>query len=426
MKKGYAIGYDLNDRYSQISFFDVGEDEPKTIEQAALNGQIPLALAFFNGRWVYGKEAKRLDTINAGASFTDFFNKARHREKITVNDKSYDAVWLLAKFVQMTLADFEAIEYLTFTVPHTDVDMSNLLKGVAMHMSIPKERVSVQDYKESFCHYMYDQPKELWQYEAALFHCEDEKIQAYMLRKLNARRRDEGLFVTVDEVAGATVSELSAIFPIFDENKAADADEKFKVFIQGVFEKKVVSSVFLTGEGFEQEWYPKSLKVLCNGRRAFLGNNLYSKGACYFSNKVANEDKPNPIYLDETRLTKRVCLPLRVYGQETWYPVVPFGLHWYEADSQWEVLLEDVKELTVRIESLLDNKIQEEVITLEGIPRRGNYSLRMMIEIMFLDEGTCKIIIRDIGFGEFYKSTGFYIEKQLDLGGIHGQFNSMS
>ena len=64
-------------------------------------------------------------------------------------------------------------------------------------------------------------------------------------------------------------------------DKAKDADERFKSFIQSVFDKKVVSSVYLTGEGFENNWYPASLKVLCNGRRAFLGNNLYSRGACY-------------------------------------------------------------------------------------------------------------------------------------------------
>mgnify|MGYP007016949640 CR=1 FL=1 len=52
--------------------------------------------------------------------------------------------------------------------------------------------------------------------------------------------------------------------------------KRFKGFIQSVFEKKVVSSVYLTGEGFENNWYPNSLKVLCNGRRAFLGNNLYA------------------------------------------------------------------------------------------------------------------------------------------------------
>ena len=77
------------------------------------------------------------------------------------------------------------------------------------------------------------------------------------------------------------MEELKAVYPVLNVDKARNADERFRHFIQGVFNKKHVSSVYLTGEGFENNWYPNSQKVLCNGRRAFIGNNLYSKGACY-------------------------------------------------------------------------------------------------------------------------------------------------
>ena len=73
-------------------------------------------------------------------------------------------------------------------------------------------------------------------------------------------------FVTVDEVANAQRKELEALYPIM--NKEKSPDESFKSMIENVFEKKVISSVYLTGEGFEKNWYPNSLRVLCNGRRA--------------------------------------------------------------------------------------------------------------------------------------------------------------
>ena len=36
---------------------------------------------------------------------------------------------------------------------------------------------------------------------------------------------------------------------------------------------------------------------------------------------------------------------MRVDGQEGWYPLVTWGTHWYEADGQWEVLLEDASDI---------------------------------------------------------------------------------
>ena len=427
MKRGSILGYDLNEKNCQISYYDENKEEPETLEVSVDNYQIPLVLGYYKEHWVYGKEAKRLAAINEGCTITDLFNKAVHREKVRVGARNHDAVWLLAKFVSLTLEEFEDIKFITFTVPFTNIDMSKMMKGIGQHLGVPKEKVCVQDYKESFCHYMFYQPKELWQYESALFSCDAHEIRAYMLRKLNAiSGRGKDMFVKVDEVANARMKELEAIYPVLNVDKAKDADERFKTFIQSVFEKKVVSSVYLTGEGFENNWYPNSLKVLCNGRRAFLGNNLYSKGACYTSIRKCLDYDEGPVYLDETKMTEQICLRMRVNGQEGWYPIVSWGTHWYEADGQWDVILEDTSDIEIHVETLAGEELQVETVSLEGLPERRDYSLRIQIEAMFMDERTCKLTFKDVGFGEFFLSSGFQVEKILHLGGINGQFNSMS
>ena len=87
-------------------------------------------------------------------------------------------------------------------------------------------------------------------------------IWAQTPRKLKTvSGRGADMFVT-NQVANAQMKELAAVYPVLNVDKAKDADERFRAFIQSVFEKKVVSSVFLTGEGFENSLYPLSLKVL--------------------------------------------------------------------------------------------------------------------------------------------------------------------
>ena len=427
MRGGSILGIELNDQYCQISFYDEEKNEPETLETAVDNYQIPLILGYYREQWVYGREAKRLATVNEGCTVIDLFERAKRQEKVRVGAKNHDAVWLLAKFFQLALAQFRHIEYLTFSVPYTDIDISKMLKGVGQFVGVPKESVYVQDYKESFCHYMFYQPKELWQYEAALFYCDRNEIRAYMLRRLRKLRgRGDELFVAVDEVANAHMKELAAVYPVLNVDKAKDADERFKSFIQSVFDKKVVSSVYLTGEGFENNWYPASLKVLCNGRRAFLGNNLYSRGACYTAYRKCRDYEDSPIYLDNTKMTDQICLRMRVNGKEGWYPIVQWGSHWYEADGQWDVLLEDTSDIEIHIESLGSGELQAETASLAGLPERKDYALRLTIEVMFLDEYTCRISFRDAGFGEFFPATDFHVEKTIHLGGSNGQFNSLS
>ena len=388
MTKG-ILGCDLNERYCQVSYYNEEQQEPQTLENVTYPVQ-------------------------------NLYEKA-------VRGESEEALRVLMECVKQTLDKFSKKEQLVFTVPKLNMDVVRMLKGIGQRLGIDKNSIYVQDYKESFCSYMLYQPKELWQYEAALFSCDRHEVKAYMLRKLRTGYgRGKDAFITVDEVAQAQMEELAAVYPVLNVDRAREADLRFKQFVQGVFDKKLVSSVFLIGEGFENSWYPQSLKVLCNGRRAFLGNNLYSKGACYTAYKRAMQYEESFIYLDDTKMMDQICLKLRVQGKDKWYPIVPWGRRWYEADAQCEVLLENTGDIEIHIESLLGAEMRVERIPLLGLPKRTNYTLRLQIKVMLIDEKRCRISLRDIGFGEFFPATDFCVEKDIQLGGSNEQFNSLS
>ena len=383
------IGYELNERYCQISYYHEENQEPQTLETIA-----------YSAHNLYVRAIKH---------------------------ESDEIVHLLREFIEKSLSRFESIGQIVFTVPTLNVDIVRMLKGIAKRMGIDKDHVYVQDYKESFCNFMIYQPKELWQYEAALFHCDRHEVKAYMLRKLRTgygKGRDA--FITVDEVASAKMEELAAVYPVLNVDRAKEADVQFKQFVQGIFDKKLVSSVFLVGEGFENNWYPQSLKVLCNGRRAFLGNNLYSKGACYAAYKRSLEYEDSLIYLDETKMMDQICLKLRMQGIDKWYPIVSWGSRWYESDMQCELLLENTDDIEIHIESLVGAEMRVERVSLEGLPKRKNYTLRLQVKVMMRNEKCCCISFKDMGFGEFFPATDFYVEKEIHLGGSNEQFNSLS
>ena len=236
MDGGSILGYDLNEKYCQISFYNDIRQEPETLEVFPGSYQIPLLLGRLDGKWIYGEQAECLEVADEESLVKNLFESASKRRKVKVAGKVYDAVWLLSKFIQLTLDRFENIKYLTFSTPHINVDMAKMLKSIGRHLGVSGERIYVQDYKESFCQYMFYQPKELWQYESALIFCNAKKIKAYMLRKLNVmNNREKDTFVTVDEVANVYFKELEMIRLLGeDEESAKSADERFKNFIQSL------------------------------------------------------------------------------------------------------------------------------------------------------------------------------------------------
>ena len=52
--------------------------------------------------------------------------------------------------------------------------------------------------------------------------------------------------------------------------------------------------------------------------------------------------------------------------------------------------------------------------------------MRLQLETYFLGEKTCRITVRDAGFGDFFPATDSYAEKTIHLGGNDGKFNSLS
>jgi len=428
MTQGTLIGYEINERACQISFYNDMESEPNTIEADSEHDYIPLCIGKLRDTWVYGKDALRLTKVKEGFTATRLLERGLAGEILEHGKESYDAVWLLSKFVQLTLKDFNTdIEGIVFSVPTLSEDLANLLRTVATNMNIPKNRIFVQDYKESFCNYLFYQPKELWQYEAVLFSCDRTDIKAYTMRRLRAGLGDgKTTFVVVDEIANDQFRDVPFVYPVLDEIRAKEADRQLSKFVERVFYGRTVSSVYLTGGGFEGNWFPSSLRLICSGRRAFMGNNLYSKGACYTAYRKTFLHSEDPTYLSDDKITEQISISMRVDGQEMWYPIVSWGSYWYEASGQWNVLLKDVKDIELHIESLAGGDVRTETISLENFPKRVEYSMRIQIETMFLNRKTCKITVRDMGFGEFFSQSDFVEEKIIELGGSNGKLYSLS
>ncbi|MFI3170907.1 MAG: DUF5716 family protein [Eubacteriales bacterium] len=426
MQEGMIIGYDISDTSCQISFYNNELGEPETFEASPESFQIPMVIGKRNNTWAIGIDAKRLEILHEGKLTNELIRRSIAREKVILENKSYDAIMLLSRFVKMSLDRFENIAAIVFTVPILNEDIALVLKGVASHMGISKENIYVQDYRESFCNYMLNQPKELWQYEAALFYCDKKQVRACMLRRIESEKMYNTVFITVDDIAFASQEELDIIYPILHGEKAVEADARFKLFVEHVFDQRMVSSVYLTGEGFDNHWYPNSLKVLCNGRRAFMGNNLYSKGACYSAYQRYTHTSEDYVYIDENKLTESVTMKIRDGNEEHWFPLISWGTHPYECDKQFEILLEDTEDIELHVESLYKGKMAVHQVSLEGVPERESYSLRLLVDIMSIDSYSYRIAFKDIGFGEFFQSTDYETELTIELGGIYGEHNSLS
>jgi hypothetical protein len=392
------LGIDLNDSYAMVSYYQPNMAEPETLSMIAGSEQyhIPLLLASRpdTGVWYYGEEARRMAKTSEVVCIDSLLRRAMSGEVISIGGKSYDAVDLLALFIRKLMGLPKKLtkaalpDRLVITVERLDRENMELLWQVAARLELPSERFMVTDHKESFYYFALSQEEQLWLHDVFLFSCEKDLFFSYDLK------RD---MRTKPQVVSIRESGKQAL------GKERDAD--FSRCLTEAFENRLVSSVYLVGDGFDGGWMKESLKVLCRGRRAFMGKNLFSKGACYAAKARDHEDKWQYIYMGENEMKFNLSIKVKDRGKVAFLNLISAGKNWFETGNTCEVILSGSAEVDFWKQLPNSREAKIETLELTDLPKRPDRTTRLRITANPTADDKIAVEIRDLGFGEFFRGT---------------------
>lgn len=409
-----VIGFDLGDNFSQISFLGLNDEEPTTI--SAVTGtqmyNIPTVLAKRPnvGQWFYGREA--LKYVNNGGILVDrLLSKAIRGEEVIVESESYDPIALLALFVKRALSllnmqvSVKDIEAFMFTVDELNSRTVEVLSKLASMLSLKCEHVSFSSHVESLYYYMIHQDPMLWQYQVLVLEYND--ILKTMLLESSKNTSPKVVFIHSEDYSTMQKIEWSTNESELSVQKES-LDEQFLQIVENITLDKDITTVYLLGDGFKEEWATNSLKLLCKNRRVFQGNNLYSKGAAYgMLDKIhPSEVSKYNVYLGEDKLKSNIGIKALRRGEDSYFAILDAGINWFEAEADFEVLLEEGDEVPFVLTSLTGGFVTERRVKLEGLPVRPNRATFLHIHIEMVNVDTMQVDIEDLGFGEIIKSSG--------------------
>jgi hypothetical protein len=297
------------------------------------------------------------------------------------------------------------ISGIVITVPKLRRQEVDLIRGIYRSLGLDKIRAYLQDYKESFYYHTLYQQKEIWTRNVGFFHFCGRKVTFGSLNINNLTRP-----VTFRYVDGISI-ELS-------ENKA-DWDEQFCQMIGACLGDGVYSSIILKDGGvFEISWAKRSIAMMRkNGRAVYGEENIFAKGACYAAREKAVEKRLGKyLYLGEDLARTNIGMQMVVQGKETYYPLLSAGINWYEAKKDFECILDgEQAELKFLLSSLEDRNRKISVMKLPGLDMTGRPSgtVRLGLHMYYKKAGCCVIEVEDLGFGEFFASTGMKWREEL-------------
>lgn len=422
-RRNLIIGYDLDDECSQISWFNEKKGEPESV--CIVGGKtdasrIPTVLCHIggaDGRWLFGEKAKEAADAGQGTLISGFLNSYDTCPEMTVDGEKYTKKELTAIFIEQSMSLLEAyaprytIAYMTITAADVSRRLMTDLYDIAEEkLGIFEDNFRVQTHMASYEYYaMSSQMQDVWQHDVGLFEYSRRGLYYYHL-SVNKNHRPA--------VAKAEAIPLNMYMSgkDFKQLSPPDLDRKFTEVIREVMNKRLVSTVYLAGDGFKSEWMNLSRARLCMGRRVFIGDNLYCLGACYSSHiDYHKENLRNFIALGDDIMSCSIYLRGTQMKEVMRCELVSAGDCWYKIHESADFILDGTDTVVLHVRDAVTNREKLIPIILEGLPERSDKTIGLSLSINFEDAKICNVVIEDKGFGGLFPATKKIWRRRLNI-----------
>lgn len=407
--KKLMIGYDLANTCSQISYCYKKESEDVetvgTVEGEE-NFDIPTVLCKRIGtnQWLFGHDAVRFcrERREEGILVENLLELALSGEPVQIDGKEYHPAALLALFIRRSLGtvvpanEGDRIDSIMFTCERVDEKMEALIRRVEKTLDLRNAEIFCQCYEESFFSYMMSRPQSLWDAGVLLLDYRSNPLNALQM-ECNSN--------TVPKVMYSVGSRFSF----------GGTDRELLDIGQQLCDGRQISSVYLIGEKFREEWMEESLRYLCTGRRVFQGNNLYSKGACYSLRDRQQEENREYIFLGPDKWKSNVGMKVYKRGESVYNALLDAGMNWKTLEESFECYLKGENYLELLITPLTKGSGKRVFMELEGLGLEPSGVTRIRIKLQCLQENLLQITVCDLGFGEFRQATDRQWVKEVEV-----------
>lgn len=417
-RRKLLIGMDLGSETTQMSCFDFTTYEPNPIGRLIKDKreyEIPTALALdpARGEWYWIDEAKAQE--EGMIRLKHLLEDVLRDDTIMMGTLTLDSYQVLKRYMVKVLSILkeyypnDTIRKLVVTVEKREKRLVDYLTRICEELGIPQNGLRVQNYRQSYMYYAISQPKELWSNNVGLFELGNNGL---WYSQIDINRKTEPYIIGVTQKDLTEDMDWEALEEEGDES----ISYAFLNAAQTVLHKQYVTTLYVTGKGFDGEWANDALKELCMGRRIFRGQNLFTKGACFAARELSGEGKlDHCLFLDEEMVASNVYLRTYKDAQDHEELLVKAGTTWSEVDGSVDVIPDQEEEIQIIVQDVLKHETRAHMLSLSGFSNRENKTTRFTIRIRFADRTTCIVTLKDNGFGEICPASNRVWERHIQL-----------
>ncbi len=395
-------GLDLSWDITQISRYNSRTGEPESVcfsgEQQELLMPAVLCRRAADGGWVSGQEALRLAERGGGELVSGLLRKMLDGGQVQLAGTTWSGEALMEQYLRRLLgicrqcSGTSEIVRMAVTLPAEAEELRKPVGDSLVRLGIPQDRLKFLSHTECFMYYCINMPPELWQNDAALFDCDEEHFR---YERLSCSKRKQPLTVL------ARSEDFTEEYSVHRE-KEEPGERRAYWFYQLAMRQlhnQPVTVLYVTGSGFADGWAEEALRKLCEGRRVFFGQNLYTKGACYAAKMAAEGTDAGCVLLSGDMIRESIYVKLYHDAKERYVELAHAGEDYRSAGCQCRIILDATQEIEFLVSNVLKKEPVHEVMILENLMKRENKTVMLELSLSYADRETPVVQIRDLGFG---------------------------
>lgn len=382
MKEIY-LGLDLCKKNIQMSYFREDKQEPESIYQMNNTETYQLPNVMFYAKeekkWYVGNNVSTIRFQKEGVMVEDVVGNIDSSEHVVVEGGAYTYDVLLLILLKTHIEEFleRSEEYqlcgLTVTLETYHPKIYDVVGKLKEELGLSKDAFYIMSHENAFFQYVMNQDEKLRVNSVAMFEYGTEGMEYYRIDKKH--QGNSRIFY----LGHQDMKKDMPYAMLFED--VEELDRHFSEIVRKKMKETYISTVYLTGPGFNDKWIEESTKVLCDGRRVFMGQNIYTKGACYHAKLGAYEADKDCILCTEGSIPFDIGVSIGdMEGRNQFYPIAIGGREWYNMRGKVTLILDDTNRIDMVYRDKVSKEVQKEIIEIHGcrnVPqRRQKFPLR--------------------------------------------------
>lgn len=414
MKEIY-LGLDLCKKNIQLSYYREDKEEPESIFQ--LNNtetyQLPNVMFYSieEQKWYVGNQVSLVRFQTDGVMIEDVMGHIDSDVSIVVDADIFSYEELLLKLLRIHIDEFlgRSEEYqlcgLTVALEKYHPKVYSVLQKLKKELGLDDDHFYIMSHENAFFQYVMNQEEAIHTNSVAMFEYGYDGMEYYRIDRI---QQGGNRFYYLSRQDMKQDINYSMLFEDIEQ-----LDKRFAELAKVKMRETYISTVFLTGPGFNDDWISESKKILCDGKRVFMGQNIYTKGACYHAKFGAYEVARGDILATEGSIPCDIGVNIgNVEGRNHFHLIALGGREWYNMKGKVTLFLDDTNRIEMIYRDKITKEIEKEIIEIHGLPKRPPKTTKLSVEVELFDERTGAIVIRDVGFGKIYPTTNKIYRKE--------------